>query len=264
MPHASIPHRDNRSINNFEFTIDGNSIGDVRVGIPTLPKQVIDILNSKTNNPKQRQMFLKAPVLELTTLDLHWDVFAWLIGVTESTISAATADLDKTIAFKVYEDYAVNVNKRTYESGLDTETALVLASTPTEGGVSYTENTDYATDYTNGTAIVLPAGAIDDGGTVYVRTGKYITAASKRIYLGKDPVDCEIANALLTHDFPNNSAGKIQVLTIKLHKADIISDVTIPFGADDHIGLPLTVTGLEDSGQSKGQEWGYVDITTTA
>jgi len=195
---------------------------------------------------------------------LHWDVFAYLIGITPTDESVSTADLDKTIAFKVYEDYAVPVNKRTFESGLDTETGLVLATTPTEGGVEKTEDTDYAVDYTKGTVIVIVGGGVSDGDTLYVRTGKYNTQASKKIHLGKDPVNCAVTNVLLTHDFPNNSADKIQVLTIKLHKADITSDVTIPFGGDEHIGLPMTITGLEDSSQAKGQEWGYLDITTTA
>jgi len=263
MPNASIPHEDNKSINFFTLTIDGSSIGDVKLGTPRIPKQVLEIMNAKTGNPKKRRVFLKAPVIDVTTLDLHWDVFAWLIGVTESNITAGTADLDKTIAFKVYEDYAVDVNGKTYESGLDKTTGLALASTATSGGIVYTEDTDYAVDYTNSTVILIVGGAIADGGTVYVRTGKYTTTASKRIYIGKDIVDCEIAEVLLTHDYPKDASGNTESLTIKLYKAGITSDVEIPFGSDDLIGLPLTITGLEDSSQSAGHEWGYVDISTT-
>ena len=264
MPHASIPHKDNKSINQFELTIGGNSIGRVRVGIPTLPKQVLPILNSKTQNPVGRQMFLKAPNIELTTLDLHWDVFAWLIGVAETDITAGTDTLSVLIPFVIHEEKMSAINNRTFESGVSP--GVVLNSAASGAGTTYVEDDDYVVDEPAGKVQCIPTGtnSLADGSTVYVGSGTYITTASKRIYLGKDPVNCEVANVLLTHDFPNNSASKIEVLTLKLHKADIISDVTIPFSNDDHIGLPLTIAGLEDSSQTKGQEWGYLDITTTA
>ena len=262
MPHATIPHKDNKSINLFTFTIDGNSIGDVRVGVPTLPKQVIDILNAKTQNPKQRQMFLKAPVIELTTLDLHWDVFAYLIGVATTDITAGTTALATDIPFIIHEEKMSAINNRSYESGVSA--GVVLSKT--EGGLALVEDDDYVVDEVAAKVQCIPTGTngLTDGSTVYVKSGTYITTASKRIYLGKDPIDCEIANALLTHDFPKNAAGNIETLILKLWKAGITSDVEIPFGSDDHIGLPMTITGLEDSSQASGQEWGYLDISTTA
>jgi len=127
------------------------------------------------------------------------------------------------------------------------------------------EDDDYVVDEVKGAVQCIPTGTntLADGSTVYVESGTYITADSKRIYLGKDPVDCEIANAVLSHNFPKNAAGNIETLILKLWKAGVTSDVEIPFGADEHIGLPLTITGLEDSSQAAGQEWGYLDITTS-
>lgn len=263
MPHADIPHKANKSINLFDFTIDGNSVGRVRAGVPTFPKQVIDILNAKTQNPVDRQMFLKAPVIELTVLDLHWDNFAYLIGVSVSDISAGTTALSVLIPFIIHEEKMSPINNRSFESGVSA--GVVLNSAASGAGTTYTEDDDYVVDEIAGKVQCIPTGTntLADGSTVYVSSGTYITTTSKRIYLGKDPVDCEIANALLTHDFPKNDAGNIETLIIKLWKAGITSDVEIPFTADDHIGLPFTVTGLEDSSQSSGQEWGYVDITTT-
>jgi hypothetical protein len=263
MPNASIPHKGNKSINFFDFEINGNSVGDVKLGIPTLPKQVLDIMNAKTWNPKQRRIYLKAPIINLTTLDLHWDVFAWLIGVDVSDISAGTTALATDVPFVIHEEKMSAINNRSYESGVSA--GVVLNSAANGVGTTYVEDDDYVVDEVAGKVQCIPTGTntLADGATVYVESGTLITTASKRIYLGKDPVDCEIANAVLTHDYPKNSAGNIETLIIKLWKADITSDVEIPFGSDGDIGLPMTLTALEDSSQASGQEWGYLDISTS-
>ena len=260
MPNASIPHEDNKSINLFDLSIGGNSIGDVKIGVPSLPKAVHEILNARSGNPKKRRIFLKPPIINLTTQDIHWDIFAYLIGVAVSNITAGTTALATDIPFIIHEEKMSAINNRSYESGVSA--GVVLSKT--EGGAALTEDIDYVVDEPAGKVQCIPTGAggVADGSTVYVKSGTYITTASKRIKLQKDIVDCEVANVLLTHDFPKNASGNVETLILKLWKADITSDVEIPFGFDDLMGLPMTITGLEDSTQA-GQQFGYVDITTT-
>jgi len=99
---------------------------------------------------------------------------------------------------------------------------------------------------------------IADGATVYVKSGKYATSASKRILMYQDKIDTE-NNITLEHTFSDG-----ETLSIYLYKANVTSplEIQFPFNRTDLVSMPLTITGLIDTDYD-GSEYGYIDITTS-
>ena len=255
MPNASLPHKDNKSVNLFTLTWDGTSIGDVVMGNCNIEKEIHDIQNALYNRTKARLEFNKEPIIEVTTTDIQYDNFAILLGTSTTNISAGTSNYATDTGFTIYDDTMTQINDDSSKVGA---ASIVLNSAADGGGSTYTENTDYVVDETRGMVQAITGGSISDEDTVYVESGTYTTTASKRVYFSENRIDTESSSGvLLTHNYPDQ-----KVMTIYLPKATIVSNTEIPFVVDELMKLPLTIKGLYDSSQSSGQAFGYINITT--
>lgn len=259
MPGTTRPHNDNKTVNLFTLGIAGSDIGDVTVGSAKVPKDNYDILNALVNRPKARIQFHHVPVIELVTVDMHYDNFALIAGTALTNISAGTTNLDFTIGFVIHEEKMSRINGVTYHSGVTP--GVVLNSAASGAGTTYTEDDDYVVDSETGEVQCIPTGThtLADGSTVYVQSGTYITQDSKRVKLQSAKIDTEIAGVTLAHTYSD-----AETLTLYLYKANIISDLDLNFilgGGGEFMGLPMTIAGLYDSTHAT-EEYGYLDVTT--
>jgi hypothetical protein len=255
MPHSTTrPYKTNKTVGGFTLSIGGNLIGDVIEGNIEIGKDNIDIEDALVSRPKERLEFLQVPVITCTCTDIHWDTMSEILGIDESNITAGTDDYATDIGFPIYQATMAYINN---DSSKNTATNIVLNTAADGAGDDYTENTDYLVDSTR--AMVQTIGEqITDGATVYVKSGKYATSASKRILLYQDAIDTE-NNVTLAHTFSDG-----ETLTIYLYKANVTSSLAInfPFNRTEKVNIPLVITGLYDSTHD-GSEYGYIDISTS-
>lgn len=256
MPHATErPNKVNKTAGGFTLKIGGNLIGDVTDGNISIGKDVIDIMNALISRPKERLEFLQVPVITCTCVDIHWDTMSEILGIAESNVTAGTSNYATDVGFTVYDDTMTYINDDSSKAGA---ASIVLNAAADGGSTTYTENTDYVVDATNAMVQVIAGGAISDEATVYVESGTYTTADSKRILLYHDKVDTE-NNITLEHTFSDG-----ETLTIYLYKANVTSplEIQFPFNRTDLVSMPLIITGLYDSDYD-ASEYGYIDITTS-
>jgi len=255
MPHATTrPSKVNKTAGGFTLKIGGNLIGDVTEGNLSIGKDNIDINDALKSRPKSRLEFLQTPIIECVCVDIHWDTISEILGIPESTVTAGTDDYATDVGFPIYQATMAYINA---DSSKNTATDIVLNTAADGAGDDYTENTDYIVDSTR--AMVQTIGEqIADGATVYVKSGKYATSASKRILMYQDKIDTE-NNITLEHTFSDG-----ETLSIYLYKANVTSplEIQFPFNRTDLVSMPLTITGLIDTDYD-GSEYGYIDITTS-
>lgn len=257
MPNATIPHKDNKTVNLFTLTLNGNSIGDVVLGNSNIEKEIHDINNALYNRAYERLEFNKEPIIEVTVTDVQYDNIGLILGTAAATISASTANWGVTTGFAIKDDTMVYING---DSSKITCASIVLNSAASGGGTTYTEDDDYVVDAARCMVQCIPTGThtlIDDT-TVYVESGTYATAASERVYISENRIDTEIASGvLLSHTYPDK-----KVLTIYLPKATITSPLNLSFVTEGLMELPMTIKGLLDTTQTSGRAFGYIDTTT--
>lgn len=257
MPSATVPHKDNKTVNLFTLTWDGTSIGDVVMGSCNIEKEIHDIMNAYYNRAKSRLEFNKEPIIEVTTTDMQYDNLAISLGVSVTNVSAGTDNYATDTGFTLYEATMVHINDDSSKVGA---ASIVLNSAADGGGTTWTEDDDYYVDATRGMVMLDSSGThtVADETTGYVESGTYTTTASKRVYFSENRIDTESSSGvLLTHNFPDT-----RVWTVYLPKATIVSAFDLTFVTEELMKFPLTIKGLYDSTQSSGQRFGYTNITT--
>jgi hypothetical protein len=257
MPSATVPHKDNKTVNLFTLTWDGTSIGDVVMGKNNIAKEIYNIQNALYNRTKSRLEFNKEPIIEVTTTDIQYDNLGIALGTSVTDVSAGTSNYATDVGFTVYEATMVHINDDSSKIGA---ASIVLATAADGEGTTLTEDDDYYVDATRGMVMLDSSGTheVEDESTLYVKSGTYTTTTSKRIYFSENRIDTESSSGvLLTHNYPDQ-----KVMTIYLPKATITSDLDLTFVTEELMKLPLTITGLIDTSQTSGQAFGYIDITT--
>ena len=256
MPHLTTrPYKTNKTAGGFTLAIGGNNIGDFVDGNIVIGKENIDINNALVSRVKERLEFLTPPTITGTCVDVHWDTLSEILGIAESNITAGTGNYATDVGFAIYDDTMVHINNDSSKYGA---ASIVLNSAADGGGDTYTENTDYVVDATNGKVQAISGGSISDEQTVYVESGTYTTTASKRILLYHDAINTE-NNVTLAHTYSDG-----ETLTIYLYSANITSPLTInfPFNRTELVNLPLVIEGLYNSTYD-ASEYGYIDISTS-
>lgn len=259
MPTTLRPNKVNKLVNMFNLEIDNGgglvNMGTIRAGKSNIGKLLNDILSNTSGLPVERLEFLEVPIIEATTLDINWVLWGEMLGLTVTDIGAATPDLATNIGFKIYSDQNASVNGGGFY-GLG---SVVLNSAPDSGGTSYVEDDDFTVAGVDGTVVCIPTGtnSLANDTTVYVESGTYTTVASKQINLLVTKVDTE-ALFKLTH-----ATNDSKELVLYLWKANITSGVDMTFALKpDVMGVPIIITGLDDTANHPTNPLGYLSLTT--
>lgn len=259
MPTLLRPNKVNKLVNMFNLEIDNGgglvNMGTIKAGKSNIGKLIADILSNTSGLPTERLEFLEPPVIEATTLDINWVLWGEMLGLTVTDIGAATPALATDIGFKIYSDQNASVNGGGYY-GLD---SLVLNTAADGGGTTLTEDDDYTVAGVDGTVVCIPTGthSLANDTTVYVESGTYTTTTSKQINLLVTKVDTE-ALFKLTHT-TNDSKS----LVLYLWKANITSGLDMTFTVKpDLMGVPIVITGLDDTANHASNPLGYLSLTT--
>ena len=257
MPTTLRPNKVNKLVNMFNLEIDSGgglvNMGTIKAGKSNIGKLIADILSNTSGLPTERLEFLEPPVIEATTLDINWVLWGEMCGLSVTDIGAATPNLATDIGFTMYDDRVASINGGGYYGVAN----VVLRSAADGGGVAYVEGTDYEIDNVNGTAIIITGGAMTDEQTAYVGAGTYTTTTSKQVNLLATKIDTE-ALFKLTHT-TNDSKS----LVLYLWKANITSGLDMTFTVKpDLMGVPIVITGLDDTANHASNPLGYLSLTT--
>ena len=259
MPTTLRPNKVNKLVNMFNLEINKGeglvNMGTIKAGKSNIGKLINDILSNTSGLPYERLEFLEPPIIEATTLDINWVLWGEMLGLTVTDIGAATPALATDIGFKIYSDQNAPVNGGGYY-GLD---SVVLNAAPNGGGQTYVEDDDYTVAGVDGTVVCIPTGtnSLANDTTVYVESGTYTTTTSKQINLLVTKVDTE-ALFKLTH-----ATNDSKSLVLNLWKANITSGLDMTFvGKPDVMGVPIVITGLDDTANHPDNPLGYLSLTT--
>lgn len=252
MPQPTRPNDANKLIRTFVLKKDTVNMGTLEVGSFNVDKETYDTLSNTTGKATSRIEFLEPPVIGATLKDINWVLFSELTGTSITDVGAATPNLATDIGFPVYDEQVSAVNGGGF-TGLG---SVVLNSVADGGGTTYTEGTDYEVDTVNGNVILIAAGAITDGATVYVESGTYTTTTGKKIYLKAGKIDTEGAFELV------HTCTDGETLTVYLYKANITSGIDLSFQHSPQSTIPVTITGLDDTANHSDDPFGYILIST--
>lgn len=238
-----------KEIRSFDsVTFDGQDLGNCLLVTCTFEKELYDILSGKTNRRVDMKEWIKDILVELELNDFSNDPLTKLWGITATNMSAgSTAVSAEAYTFGAVKVWGALAHGQSNESPIGS--VVVYNSTTT-----FTENTDYGVDYTNGLGLNALTGG--DCATKEVSVNyNYSTQASKRWKIGTAKVDTTGA-LILTKTLEDSTT-----LTIKLYNSYVASDLPFPWAPGELSKWTVQFRAIETA--NSGEELGYVDRTTS-